>query len=103
MGTKHLLRISSILFVLIASFSLNLASTIAQEGKTSSYFCSCDQSKCDCRFHAQKPGKCVCGKPLKALTAKYACDCGRECKCGSLSMKPGDCVCDKPMKELKQR
>ncbi|MFQ5956840.1 MAG: hypothetical protein ACE5KK_03620 [Candidatus Brocadiales bacterium] len=101
MSTKSILRKAIILLALVASLGLNPIDTRAQEERKSSYFCACDQRKCDCRFHAQKPGKCVCGKPLKARTAKYACDCGRECDCGSISMKPGNCVCGTPMKEVK--
>ena len=33
------------------------------------YACACGKG-CDCNTISQKPGKCVCGKPMKQLVAK---------------------------------
>lgn len=93
------LRGLGVIILLLTSFFIVTASPAAED-KRSSYFCSCDQTKCDCRFHSQKPGKCICGKELRPMTAKYACDCPG-CDCASISMKPGNCVCGRPMKEVK--
>lgn len=70
------------------------------------YVCDCGPD-CQCTSVSTKPGKCSCGKDLKAARslkveqdAAWLCPCGLDCKC---ALDPNDatkCGCGKPVRKV---